>query len=616
MMALNENQILDLLNDGYNSDIDILDENDDRDDELEILLDNFENDDFLGYLEALREEEDQLQANEVEHEDIDETHEITGPIHTPGTLGLNFVQKKDIEWINTPCTAPILELNDLVIVDPPIDMPTPIEYFMKYFNNTFFENVAFNTNVYAVQNNSSNFKPTSATEIKSLIAIQMIMGCLKYPKKEMYWTRRYRVNIIADTMTKNRFFSLRQHIHLISNLDIPRNNKDKFVKVRPIYDTLNIRCQQLPVERNLSVDEQIVPFKGKLSVKQYMKGKPNPWGIKIFLLCGESGIVYNMILYQGMSTNINEELQKNFGLGGAIVVCLTQNISENRHFLYFDNFFSSYNLFYALLQKQIYAAGTVRLNRFFQPPMMPDKQISNLGRGNSFEITSKLGISLLKWYDNKPINMGSNFITSGAPEYVKRWDKKNKEFVHIERPEVIKLYNKSMGGVDKHDQLVSYYRMHMKSKKWTLRMIFHAFDMAVANCWLEYINDANVLKIPKNRQLALLDFKSNLAEELILVGRPTPPRKRGRPSSASPSVSNVDIYDISPKCAKSLEFRPLLAVSQDQTSHYPKYDGKKEATRCKENKCTGKTHVVCRKCNIHLCFTPKKDCFYNFHNKI
>jgi len=55
---------------------------------------------------------------------------------------------------------------------------------------------------------------------------------------------------------------------------------------------------------------------------------------------------------------------------------------------------------------------------------MSDKQISVLGSGTSFEITSKLEISLLKWYDNKPINMGSNFITSGIPEYVKRWDKK------------------------------------------------------------------------------------------------------------------------------------------------------------------------------------------------
>jgi len=147
-------------------------------------------------------------------------------------------------------------------------------------------------------------------------------------------------------------------------------------------------------------------------------------------------------------------------------------------------------------------------------------------------------------------------------------------------------------------------------------MIFHALDMAVANCWLEYINDANAVKIPKNKQLVLLDFKSSLAEELILVGRSTPPRKRGRPS-ASPSNFNVDIPIYLPsKCAKFLEFRPLPAVSQDQTSHYPKYDGKKKATRCKENNCAGKTHVVCKKCNIHLCFTPKKDCFYNFHNKL
>lgn len=155
------------------------------------------------------------------------------------------------------------------------------------------------------------------------------MGCLKYPKKEMYWTQKYRVNIIAETMTKNRFFSLRQHIHLINNLDIPRNNCDKFVKVRPIFDIVNNRCQQLPVERNICVVEQIVPFKGKISIKQYMKGKPNPWGFKIFLLCGESGIVYNMILYQGTSTNIGDGLLKNFGLGGAVVLYLTKNLNEN-----------------------------------------------------------------------------------------------------------------------------------------------------------------------------------------------------------------------------------------------------------------------------------------------
>lgn len=136
----------------------------------------------------------------------------------------------------------------------------------------------------------------------------MMMGVLKYPRIDMYWEQKFRVNIIADTMPRNRFYSIRQNIHIINNMDIARDNTDKFVKNRPLFDTLNNRCKQLPVERNISVDEQIVPFKGQLVVKQYMKGKPNPWGIKIFLLCGQSGIVYNMILYQGVSTNINKDL--------------------------------------------------------------------------------------------------------------------------------------------------------------------------------------------------------------------------------------------------------------------------------------------------------------------
>ena len=82
------------------------------------------------------------------------------------------------------------------------------------------------------------------------------------------------------------------------------------------------------------------------------------------------------------------------------------------------------------------------------------------------------------------MNIASNFIMSGEVEIIKRWDKKNKLYVEIERPEVINLYNKSMGGVDKIDQLISTYRTFIKSKKWTLRLIVHAFDLVVANFWI------------------------------------------------------------------------------------------------------------------------------------
>jgi len=70
-------------------------------------------------------------------------------------------------------------------------------------------------------------------------------------------------------------------------------------------------CNEQPIEKNISVDEQMVPFKGKLSVKQYMRGKSNPWGIKLYLLCGENGIAYNFIIYRGSTTELNQDILKN-----------------------------------------------------------------------------------------------------------------------------------------------------------------------------------------------------------------------------------------------------------------------------------------------------------------
>lgn len=134
-----------------------------------------------------------------------------------------------------------------------------------------------------------------------------------------------------------------------------------------------------------------------------------------------------------------------------------------------------------------------------------------MGRGTTFEICSDMpnsNIGLVKWYDNKSVVLGSNFITSGIPDEVKRYDKKNKTFITINRPEIVKCYNQSMGRVDKHDQLVSFFRTSIMLKKWTLRMVTHAFDMAYVNSWLEYKMDCKHLNIGTKNTMDLLHFKS------------------------------------------------------------------------------------------------------------
>jgi len=76
--------------------------------------------------------------------------------------------------------------------------------------------------------------------------------------------------------------------------------------------------------------------------------------------------------------------------------------------------------------------------------------MSKIGRGSTYEIRSNVanacGIGLVKWLVNKSVILASNLITSGTLYNVQRYDKKLKLYITVERPEIVKLYNASMGG--------------------------------------------------------------------------------------------------------------------------------------------------------------------------
>ena len=155
----------------------------------------------------------------------------------------------------------------------------PINYFNRYFSESFFEDAATQTNIYALQESINNFKPTDEEEIKTLIGLHMIMGCLKYPRVRMYWDTTLHVDLFVNSMTRTRFFQLRTCLHVVNNLERPDNCQYKMFKVRPVFDLVRKRCLALSLEQELSVDEQMVPFRGNLAIKQYAKGTP-PMGCK------------------------------------------------------------------------------------------------------------------------------------------------------------------------------------------------------------------------------------------------------------------------------------------------------------------------------------------------
>ncbi|KAJ3640471.1 hypothetical protein Zmor_003765 [Zophobas morio] len=297
-----------------------------------------------------------------------------------------------------------------------------------------------------------------------------------------------------------------------------------------------------------------------------------------------------------------QDIYLQFGSGAGTVMQLAERINENYHGLYFDNYFSSYHLFQYLNSKGVMAIGTIRANRFCKPKLVEDKEMKKKGRGACDVSVSKDGVVITKWFDNKPIMVASNFIAVGNKDNCQRWDKKNKMYIEIPRPEAIALYNGNMGGVDKVDFLLSIYRSYRRSRKWTVRMISHAVDLALVNSWLEYRQHAAQLGLPKKKILDLWSFRQSVAEHLILFKeRP----KRGRPSAETEQTT--------PPRKRKTETRPHIEARFVGYEHYPLVDNKKEATRCKMEKCKGKSHTICTKCDVHLCLQKDRNCFLNFH---
>lgn len=67
---------------------------------------------------------------------------------------------------------------------------------------------------------------------------------------------------------------------------------------------------------------------------------------------------------------------------------------------------------------------------------------------------------------------------------VLRYSAKEKQFVSIDQPALIKRYNNHMGGVDRMDQNVAAYRINVRTKKWWCPMFAFIIDVMAQNSWI------------------------------------------------------------------------------------------------------------------------------------
>ena len=214
--------------------------------------------------------------------------------------------------------------------------------------------------------------------------------------------------------------------------------------------------------------------------------KPVKWGMKAFVLSdSKTGYVYNWRLYTGTYTKAIHKIQvmcylvstvnaivhplqcntphsigkddslasDSCGLTHAVVLKLLEGLEHRGHHVYTDNYYSSPDLFTALRDKGFGACGTVRVDR----RGMPLEMRHPLAKGEV--VTASLSDSLvaLKWMDKQAVLMLSTIHDTSLVVKQHRSRLARSGTVEVQKPKMVDEYNQYMGGVDKSDQLLSYY---------------------------------------------------------------------------------------------------------------------------------------------------------------
>jgi hypothetical protein len=183
----------------------------------------------------------------------------------------------------------------------------------------------------------------------------------------MFWAADTRAALVANSMTRNKYFHLRSNIKVVDDQLVSPSMKanDRFWKIRHLVSTIEHGCRQNQRSQNVAIDEQIIPFTGKCKMKQVVRGKPKPEGIKVFLLANPNVLPLDFYLYQGGGTSIESALYpmpEKQDLGGRVVLKLVDTLSKHTS-IYIDRYFTSVALLDTLLNRTIYATGTLKKDR-------------------------------------------------------------------------------------------------------------------------------------------------------------------------------------------------------------------------------------------------------------
>lgn len=409
----------------------------------------------------------------------------------------------------------------------------PIDYFRAILDNDFLDLVVNQTNSYAetvlLSENTSeksritSWKPVTSTEMLTFFGLVLHTGTIRLDRMNDYWKLHplFNLKCFSDHMSRDRFLVIMRCIHFSKN-EPAQAAKDRLYKIRPVLDFFNNKMVSLYYPgQQLSLDESMILWRGRLLFRQYIKNKRHKYGINLYMLTEPNGVILKSLVYTGALDEIGGK-----GHTTKVVLELLKNYLDHGHSVYLDNFYNSFDLTDKLTKHSTYCTGTLSSKRTNNPKDIVAKKLK---KGESAAAYSN-NIMVGKWKDRRDVLYISNEHNNDMVEIV---DRRNRI---KSKPAPILQYNKYMGGVDHQDQMNSYYPCDRKTLRWYKKLGIHFIQLMLLNSYFLY------KKYSGNRNISLYDYRISILEKLLNLQVIKIPRTKKLPVTLH-SLTKIDKVD-------------------------------------------------------------------------
>ncbi|XP_044745115.1 piggyBac transposable element-derived protein 4 [Coccinella septempunctata] len=388
---------------------------------------------------------------------------------------------------------------------------SPIDIFEKIWNDDVMNLLISSTNNYGAKlvvtnrpktrnSRSLKFLPVTKREMKRFIGLCLLQGMVKIPaiRKLFTYDPLYYHPIFLHILSGRRFEQILRCFNAVPEVF---DTQDRLHKVRSIMDLViqNSNSVYSPCEK-LSLDESMLLFRGRLVFRQYIKNKKSKYGIKFYELTTHEGFILNLEIYQGRDGA--DPLPGNIPKTEQLVLRLLGPFLNKGHHVFMDNFYNSVSLSSELLKLRTHSTGTLRANRRGNPATIVRKKLKKGEHIWSKKQNTSVYVS--KWKDKRDVLA---ITTAVHPEMVTVG---NRYGIEKNKPREIHEYNQHMSGIDRSDQMLSYYSCPRKTIRWHKKVLFRLLDISVWNSFLLYRKGLQ-------KKIKMVEFREALILSLIEI---------------------------------------------------------------------------------------------------